>query len=199
MLSHFLRVAALKTLTPTVRASTQATALSTNSLTINKPAGVQSGDLLIAFVLATGTRTWTPPSGFTETLDSNTRQFSYRVADGTEGASFTFTLSASETALGGVCVAVQNAQYDTVGTVSGLANPTVAAAITVASNNSLVFDFVSSGAGSVNWTDPSGWTLLQSNTDAAQPSFKLYSRTFPAGSTGTVSISSSTSDTSRSF
>lgn len=75
-----------------------ATANSGTTLTINKPTGTAVGDLLWAFMVAQGSSAvWTTPSGWTQaaaievfTSGGNCAAF-YRIADGSEGASFVFT------------------------------------------------------------------------------------------------------------
>jgi hypothetical protein len=83
---------------PHVYASTQAVN-SGSSLTISKPAGVAPGDLLVIFVAENSTNTIAPPSGFTQKQmiqgTAGTTYAFYRIADGTEAASVTFTLGAA--------------------------------------------------------------------------------------------------------
>ncbi|HIP73391.1 MAG TPA: hypothetical protein EYH05_18580, partial [Anaerolineae bacterium] len=70
--------------------------------TINLPANINSGDLLLAFFCVDGPRTTTWPSGWTKIVDdvaANTFSavaVAYRVADGTEGSTISVTSSASE-------------------------------------------------------------------------------------------------------
>ena len=92
-----------------VIASTPTTAVTSGnqtSLTINKPTGVASGDLLVGIVQADAGTTWTDPTGWTHdanTFDSSDSsgagstqtRMSYRVADGTEGASFQWSSGTS--------------------------------------------------------------------------------------------------------
>lgn len=73
----------------------------TTSLTINKPSGVVGGDLLIVNITQTGnTNTnatstgWTVIAGARQSTGPRYTTALYRVVDGTEGASFTFTLGA---------------------------------------------------------------------------------------------------------
>jgi len=72
------------------------------SHTINLPASIASGDLLIAIVASDGTPTFTWPAGWTSLFAANTAgsesriEARYRIATGSEGASITVTTSASE-------------------------------------------------------------------------------------------------------
>lgn len=69
----------------------------TGSLTINKPAGVTVGDMLV--IIATfrpGDNTlFTEPSGWTVTRDASDIDIMYKRADGSEPASYTFNLGSS--------------------------------------------------------------------------------------------------------
>lgn len=91
----------------TYRTPTQANALAT-SININKPTGTATGDLLRVLLYAGGTRTWTVPAGWAVipgTAAGARMVALYRIADGTEGASFTFTQTGTATGLraGMVC------------------------------------------------------------------------------------------------
>lgn len=77
------------------------------TLTVTKPTGVASGDVMVATVGASGTATLSPPAGWTQVADTTTgaslRQISfYRVAGSSEPASYSFSLGASRTASGGI-------------------------------------------------------------------------------------------------
>lgn len=87
---------------PTVSATnTTSTNTNTTSLSCNLPASISSGDLLIGFVATDGTDSHTWPGGWT-LLDDDVIGVSdrvscyYRVADGSEGASISVTLGASQ-------------------------------------------------------------------------------------------------------
>lgn len=89
---------------------TQATATTWN---VGAPAGTVAGDFLLAYISVTGTPlTVTPPSGWvnagSEIGDyvASTHSLFYKIADGSEGASFTFGLSASRSGAA-VCIAVR--------------------------------------------------------------------------------------------
>ncbi|HZR02677.1 MAG TPA: LamG domain-containing protein [Burkholderiales bacterium] len=80
----------------------QTSGVSAASVTINVPAGTKAGDLLLAAVAARNAATVTAPAGWTAVAALNTTSGTtlrqvvyYRVATGTEPASYTFTLSSS--------------------------------------------------------------------------------------------------------
>ncbi|MCL4354508.1 hypothetical protein M1349_03495 [Patescibacteria group bacterium] len=70
------------------------------SMTLNKPAGTVSGDVIIAFIQTSGTTTVTPPADWKpiETIQNtgSTNVF-FKVAGGSEPASYTFNYDASPT------------------------------------------------------------------------------------------------------
>jgi len=108
---------------PTLVASslTQQGSITTTILSITKPTGTTTGDLMIAFV---GTRdegaerTWTGPAGWTEIYDETASGSQngpdmaayYKVANASEAASYSFTCSGSEP-LAGAIVTYRNGEY----------------------------------------------------------------------------------------
>ena len=79
-------------------------AASVTSMAVNLPASISSGDLLLAFAEVRNSGTWTVPTGWVE-FGSQLGGASvgeltafYKIADGTEGATATWTASASTTA-----------------------------------------------------------------------------------------------------
>lgn len=183
-------------------ASAQAgTAAST--LTINKPAGVQSGDLLIALCGTKAGRTWTGDTGWTEVIDQGvapSTRVAYLIAGGSEPATYTFTSSSSD-ALSGVIAAFRYAAYDTIGTISTTATSGVqtAPAITLSTSSSAIFAFFANSNSDRSWSNPtSGLVSTASDSDTDAPSWALYRELdLSSGSTGTRSATcSSTSGNS---
>ena len=83
----------------------------TSSLTINKPTGVGSGDVMLAVITKVGnTNALAAPSGWTVVTQAVLRTSStltygsvmYRTADGSEGASFTFSTPSASNAVGDI-------------------------------------------------------------------------------------------------
>ena len=105
--------------------SYSASTLATNStsLPINKPSGVLAGDILVVGLCSGSSGTWTPPSGWTELLDQGANPglaVMYKVATGSEPASYTFLVSTS-TAIAGQILCIRTGMYDLIGSVATLA------------------------------------------------------------------------------
>jgi hypothetical protein len=159
--------------------------VSGTTLTVDKPTGTVEGSMLVAFAMTSSSNTWAAPSGWTEVLDTSGRGCFYKVAGASEGASYTFTLSSSSDRHV-VILNYKNASWDKIGSLSSsLTDPTVAPSVTVAVNNSLVIDFVTRGS-AAEYATPSGWTNIYEQTEIS--TIFLLSRSFDAGSTGTVTV-----------
>lgn len=79
------------------------TSAETNNVTthtVNLPSGIVAGDLLILLIAADGSETLTLPSGFNllalTAWGGLTARLGYKIADGTEGSTTTFSTSAGE-------------------------------------------------------------------------------------------------------
>lgn len=69
------------------------TATATGTDTCSKPAGTAAGDLLLAFAGDVNLGAITSPGGWTEIIEGNGFTVAYKIADGSEGSSFTFGLA----------------------------------------------------------------------------------------------------------
>lgn len=75
---------------------------SLSTITIDKPSGTVSGDLLFAFVGIRRNTTWTVPAGWTELQDQKCTTVgtasvvAWKTAGGSEGSNYTFTPAASD-------------------------------------------------------------------------------------------------------
>lgn len=168
------------------------------TINVNKPAGVNVGTLLIAFLHSDSNLSWTTLSGWTEVVDSGGRSIQYRIADGTEGSTFTFTRSGSNTTSSVTLQAINNATFDLAGTVTAsLQHPAIIPGITVTENNSMLLLFGSSGTGSIVFNTPSGFTSTFQNNDASAPSVALMYKSVSSGATGDVTFTNTTNTTFR--
>ncbi len=149
--------------------ATSATTTST-TLTISKPAGVIAGDVMIVNITQTG-NTGTNASLTGWTLIAGAQQSSgaprrstilYRVADGTEGTSFSFTLGSGTTSAVGSVIAFSGVDASVVFDVApGLMNTgggttiTATGITTVSANAAIVF---LGGAGGTDEDTYSNWS-----------------------------------------
>lgn len=178
----------------------------TGTVTVSKPAGVASGDIILIF-LGANSGSPTPPTGFTTGNltpatgggggETNWSDFFYRVADGTEGSTFTINgTAAGWNEIG--CVVLRNASADTTtpidtsaGSVdaSATTSPAAPSVTTGRAGNLVLTFFCNSGAGITTLSPPTGQTqivfwdgdaVINSNTQAS------------AGATGTLAETLST-------
>lgn len=155
-----------------LRGSANTATTATTDLTIAKPSGVTTGDVMIVNISKVGNNTTAPTStGWTlidgRNLGGITPRYGavlYRVVDGTEGVSFTFALGAGTTGAVGSIVAFSGVDvsgptpFDVApGTISVQLNQTdvVATSITTASPTAAVIMFGMVAGGAPSWD---GWT-----------------------------------------
>jgi hypothetical protein len=140
------------------------------ALTINVPAGTTTGDVMVAAIaLKTSSITITPPAGWTSLNrvnqaagDPNAQELFYRVATGSEPASYTWNFSAAVFgAVGGV---VSYRGVDTSspidvygGNVTASATTHTATGVTTTTSNAMVVT-AHSFASAETWTPPAGMT-----------------------------------------
>jgi len=142
---------------------TQLTSAST-TITIDVPAGTVDGNLLIAILTTANTDSWTTPSGWTVGITPSAGRTVFYKTAASEPASYTFTASVSRT-LQGYIVSYSNAQFSVGGALGTLSSPTVAPAITTTVADSIVFDVASTNVGNITFSTPTGYTLLNSDSD----------------------------------
>jgi hypothetical protein len=174
-----------------VASTTLADTAGSTTHVMDVPAGTADGDLMVLFIVASNSAVYTVPTGWTAAFNSTSMMSCYRTAS-SEPASYTVTTNSSF-ACSGYIATYTNAQFDTVGTVSLQATPTVAPSINVAYDNSVVLDFAFVRTGSITFTTPTGFSSVASESNATIPSSALFSKSFNAGATGTVSTTPSSS------
>lgn len=162
------------------------------------PAGVASGDLLIAMVQGNGgtndVNSWTPPSGWTTIQGYTTRPnhiIAYKISNGTEGSTQTFT-SGTGVKSQGVMWAYRGAAYDSTAgaSVQSTSSSTFSVSgITVSSPNSILMVVPAINASSRTIaTPPTGMTsayLL--DTGANSFTSYVFTQSVNSGATGTRS------------
>lgn len=177
--------------------ATAKTTANVTSLACNKPAGTAAGDVLLAFAFeqfATGT--WNALAGWTK-LDEGADGAGlcgasyYRVADGSEGATFTFTYSVSTTV--GIALNIAaftgcslDAPIDAHAVLTPLSTNVFAAptVTTVGADRLIVRDFEAAAQASSQ-----AWTTASSHTeqiDANGSAIDTVTQTSP-GASGTAS------------
>lgn len=165
---------------------------SISPLTINKPSGVVAGNLLVAVLIHGDTGVWTQLSGWTEATESDTNptiSIQYRVAEASDGASYSFECSNSKE-LTGVILAFRNAAFDVVGAFAESTSPVLAPSISVSFNNSVLLAVAGTTSSSVGFTFPTAMTSRFNSTGISGVDGAVASEPVNAGATGTRSISS---------
>jgi hypothetical protein len=138
-----------------------ATTVASTDLTINKPTGTVENDLMVAFIQASNNNTWSL-SGWTSVSSDNGQAILYRVAGASEGSSYTFVQSLSNTSQG-VIATFRYCSYDAVGTV--LTTASAYPSVTTASKYQLCITFGGRHA-STTFTAPAGMTTIFNTTSA---------------------------------
>jgi hypothetical protein len=142
----------------TYRAAQTATTAGATSLAINVPAGVQANDLLVAHIARAGNAAINTPSGWTAAGGTTNGNFIrqatyYRVASGSEPASYTWTWTGSQPAAGGMSAyygVKGSSPLDVVGTAATANNTTTVSApsLTTTTDDALVLAFFASNSNS---------------------------------------------------
>lgn len=166
----------------------------TGGITITKPSGVASGDLLVA-VLSDGggtNCTWTPAAGWTEIADETVTpnmSVAYKVAGGSEGASYAFTSTGVGSFGAGVIFCIRNGSYDVISAIATSigAVACVPASVSASCDGSLLLSAFACYTASVTWSTPSGMTSAFSDTNATRPGIAVFRQVVPYGATGTRS------------
>lgn len=172
---------------PTLVSASAIAASATDTLVVSKPSGVQAGDLLLAIMACNDTRTWTGDTGWTEIFDTGAApglRAAYRIATGTEGSSFTFTMNASRLQ-SGIVLAYRNAAYDAVGSSAADSDGSVTAPSVTLSADGLLIAAFANATGSRTFDTPSGMAPIAADTDSDAPSFALFGQEVGAGASGT--------------
>lgn len=138
-----------------VAASSANNGTGATTLVINKPTGVAEGNVMVATVTAKETGAVTAPSGWTAiknlTQGTALRQITYyKVATAGEGASYSWSLSTSRAASGGIVDysgVNQTVPIDATASGMGESGNATAPSVTTSAANDLVLAIASFGAG----------------------------------------------------
>lgn len=162
----------------------------TSTLTISKPTGTQTGDLMVCVIVSQTSAnnfggTWTGDTGWTEVVDSDGIRIAYKTAGAGEGSSYTFTPSGVQYSYGAI-ITLRNAVWDTVGTPSENNNTP---AITVGANNSYLFATFAVADSNATFTNPSSGLVSYLSSNSDRPSIGLYyDDSVSSGSSGTKTV-----------
>ncbi len=176
-------------------AKTASAAGGSSSLTINKPASVASGDLLIAVLVGNAPCTWNTLSGWTSlfnTVADPAVSVQYRFATGSEGASFAFTHSGSTRSSGTIMRFTKAASCNIGSSSAGTGSVQTAPSVTIANSASIVLAVFTADLAGATWTGVRTNAVVSFNT---QCSFNVSYDDASAGATGTYSATMSASDT----
>lgn len=171
------------------------------SFSINKPASVSAGDVLLA-VVAASNQIFNLPAGWTSLYNNNgtagalpstliaIRTLSAGDAGTTE---FTFSLGPSNGTAGGTIVAIKNAAFLTAGpanTYAGGGTPLSATAPAVQADNvnSLLFIIATTAQAGSNNLTPQPVTSLVDHGSIGLTDWKIWDKVVPAASTGDIKL-----------
>ena len=145
-------------------------ATAVSALTINVPAGTVANDVMVAAIaLKSASITITPPAGWTSLNrvnqaagDSNAQEIFYRIAAGSEPASYTWNFSAAVFGAAGGVVTYRGVDTTTPidvfgGNVTASATTHTATGVTATANNTMVIS-THSFSSAETWSPPAGMT-----------------------------------------
>ena len=143
------------------------TATGTTSVSVTKPTGVQTNDLLVAHVMVTGNATaslagagWTPVTSGTA-ANAGTQASFYKIAGGSEPGSYSFTWTTNRSAVATVTAyygVKSTSPVDLFSAVGSTNNTTsvTAGTLTTTANDDIVLAFFGSVSNST-YTPPGSW------------------------------------------
>lgn len=195
---------------PTVRGTATTVTGTGTAVVLNVPAGAVVGDLLCMGLSADTAVTVTPPAAFTlnrRLVTADEMQETYlRVVDGSESASYTWTLGTSQAFVAGMFLIKDAVQSTTPhkenGQVNGAGTTVTAPSLTTTLNNCLLIGFFAvdnSASGATTFTSAMTTELFDITT-STWASMAAYSEAFPtAGVTGTRTATASVDPVNGSF
>ncbi len=183
--------------------SGSAVSTANTTLSISKPAGTSSGDLiLIQAAYTTATGSITVPAGFTTYVNTGANAleyvFCYRIADGTEGSSFSLSSSNTRDWIGSIAVyrnVNPGSPFEAIDHIfsASLSGDTSFTAPAVTSQNGegvhLVFGMSKHDGTPTSISPPSGMTRLADTVTAERMIIQAAQTLSASGSTGTKNIS----------
>src|SRR3954451_20420767 len=190
----------------TAGGATSAAVNNSTPLSVNKPAGVAAGDVLVAAFAASGNPTGTWPAGWNLVTGGYTASNNllggvlYKVATATEPASYTFTASSSQSLTGGI-VAYSNVNtttpFDVFTSGTGASGNAVGPSVTTTQGYDRVIQAVAFAGSANSWvpTVPGAMTQrFRANSNGSLALLADAAQAVP-GATGTFTTIPNGSDT----
>lgn len=168
----------LRTSVQTVAHQTTQNTASGTSLVIAKPTS-QSGDLLVAFLAANGTTSFSAPSGWTVASSGSHGAIAYKTDGGSEPTDYTFTAGSSRL-LAGTIVSFRNCVFDssTSFRTSAAGSQAVYPVPTSSANNNLMVGFLYQTAATTTHQSVFGLeTVVFQDSSGTAPCYNIVSGT----------------------
>lgn len=199
-----LLVSAEPDVTPTfIDSASNSVGTNATTFIIPKPANTAAGDLMIAFMMTdTNGRTWTGDTGWTEVADQGVDpgiRIAYKVANTSEGSSYTFTASGSQRRTGAILTYRNAAGPVVAGSFKTGSTPLLPQSPNVLFSQSIILSIAArSVASNTVTTSTLGLTTRITDNDANDPSYAIFEqlgvprgyngfKSFTVGSTLSVS------------
>lgn len=169
-------------------ASTQSTVVG-QTLTVSKPAGTVSGDLMLAVMSAggTGSGSWTGDTGWTEIADEGSLpnlRLAYKMAGGSEPSSYTFTCAEPNNLTTGCILTYRYASYDTIGAFTTSSDPLNLPSISPSRSQSVLVACGAVNAASLTLTTPDGMIPRVTDSDIYRTSYRVFDQIVQSGYIG---------------
>lgn len=161
------------------------------ALSINKPTGTVSGDLLLAITACETSITWTngtDSGNFIEVVDQGTApsiRVAYSIAGEAEPASYRFNSNTPSQRYSGAILRIPAGAFSANGAFGTSSTASVSAPAVSLATPALLIAIFASGSGSRTFLAPSGMELVVADIDATAPSLSIFQQDVAAGSTGT--------------
>lgn len=175
------------------------------SVTVNKPTGTTSGDLLIAVMSAgSNNQTWTGDTGWTEAADSGLLpdlRVAYKVAGGSEPSTYTFTGSFGAGSRSAIILTVRGLSYTSIGafgTIQTTSPVTVSASLTTTVSPAVLLYLAGSSGATTSWTTPTDMNYINQEIGSSGSSTIIFSQYTTAAASTAFTKSSTYTGTDRS-
>ena len=170
--------------------SAEATSSASGGISVNKPTGMLTGDILVALLAAEDAATWAGPGSFTWTIVANqgvapSLCVMVRTVAAGENASATFTHGVSTDNVGQIhCI--RGVQYDAIGTIATRTDNGDLVIGGITSNGGLIFAAsATSGDPFAAHSTPSGMLMIDNTNNSNGVGLTSFRQRVDTGATGT--------------